>query len=456
MALEPIILPSGVSSRKSGFDALPARPWGALRHIAAFVRDPHGFHRRMFADGNDVFIWHGFDCDIAVTSNPEHARGIFAADPAGFETLGAKEMAPMVGARSLLLLSGEPHKRERKLMAPPFHGARMRAYGQGMQEIAEGVVSRLTRGAVVKIQDVMQEISLKVILRTVLGLLASEETALAQKRFEDLFAATTPIILYIPFLQRELGGFGPWARFLRVRRALDEMLFAHIRRRRAQAGGDDILKLLISARYEDGAEVSDAQVRDQLLTLLFAGHETTAQGMSWLYYFVHNRPEILARLRTELESLGPNPDPEEIAAQPYLEAVCQESLRIKPILPGVYRTLRQPHEMGGYKIPAGQGVAVSVYGVHHRKELYPDALVFRPERFIERRFAPYEYIPFGGGHRRCLGAAFALYEMKQITYALLRQFDFRQITHETPQVVSRNLSLGPHNGIPMMYSGRRG
>jgi cytochrome P450 len=438
--------------------SLPPGPRGALLQVLIYMRDPYRYHREAIRRYGPVFFVPGLTGDMVMTCEPEHLRTLFALEPPQFVPFGTKEMTPVIGAGSLLLLGGETHRRERKLLTPPFHGARMRAYGQLMQEVALEVAGALRPGEVFKLQEAMQDISLRIILRAVFGLLGGEQAEEARRRIVGFVGTVSPAILFFTFLQREFLGHGPWARFLRARQALDAVLFEHIRTTRAGRGGgsgDDILSLLLGARYDDGTGMSDEQVRDQLLTLLFAGHETTALGLSWLFSFVFRQPEVLRTLRAELDALGPDPEPETIAAQPYLEAVCQEALRIYPVAAEVFRLLREPLELGRHVIPSDVAVAASIYGVHRRPELYPDGESFRPERFLERKFSPFEYLPFGGGNRRCLGAAFAMYEMKLVVHALVRRYDFRPAHERLSRPTLRGLTMGPHDGAPMVLVGSR-
>lgn len=439
--------------------SLPPGPRGRLLQVLLYMRDPYRYHRETFRRyGGDVFFVSGLAGDTVMTCHPEHLRALFALEPSQFVPFGAEQLAPVIGTSSLLLLGGETHRRERKLLTPPFHGARMRAYGQLMQEVALEAVGALRPGETFQLQEVMHDISLRVILRAVFGLLEGAQAKEVHETITRFVAAVSPSILFFSFLQHEFFGHGPWARFLRARQALDAVLFEHIRTtraRRAGPPGDDILSLLLGARYDDGTEISDDLVRDQLLTLLFAGHETTALGLSWLFSFLFRQPEVLRKLRAELDALGPDPDPETVAAQPYLEAVCAEALRVYPVALEVFRHLREPLELGRYVIPAGVAVSVSLYGVHRRPELYPDGETFRPERFLERKFSPFEYLPFGGGNRRCLGAAFAMYEMKLVVYALARRYDFRPAHEQLSRPVLRGLTMGPHDGAPMVLVGPR-
>ena len=225
---------------------------------------------------------------------------------------------------------------------------------------------------------------------------------------------------------------------------------------RRDAPGEDILSLMLAARYDDGEAMTDPQIRDELLTLLAAGHETTAIALAWAMYWLHRDPAALERLRAELATLGDEPDPEAIAQLPYLEAVCNETLRLYPIVPLAPRTLRQPMTLGEHEIPAGVNVGACTVLVHRHPALYPDPDSFRPERWLARKFAAWEFTPFGGGIRRCIGAAFAVYEMKQVLAAILPRHRLRLADDAAIGPARRNITLGPRGGVRMILTERTG
>jgi cytochrome P450 len=257
-------------------------------------------------------------------------------------------------------------------------------------------------------------------------------------------------------LQREFGGFGPFARFRRRKRAFDALVFEELaQRRRAASDGPDILHMMMAARRGDGSAMTDDELRDQLFFLLLAGHETSAVSLAWALYELHRCPAALDRLLAEIDALGPDPAPDALAALPYLDAVCQETLRIHPLLGFVPRLLRRTFELGGYRLPSGVQVGVGIGLVHGREDLYPEPSRFRPERFLERKFSPFEFLPFGGGARRCLGAAFALYEMKIVLALILHYHRLTLLEAGPVRHVMRNGPLGTGTGIRMRLDGRR-
>jgi cytochrome P450 len=420
----------------------------------SFMKSPAVFFRENSQRYGDPFIAKLPMGTVAVTGDPEGLREIFSADPALFEPLSRVVLEPVVGANSVLLLGGERHKRERRLLMPPFHGERMRAYGTLMQRAALEAVEGLRPGDPLVALRKTQAISLEIIIRAVFGVEEPERV----RRFIEAVAAYsdsyTPLLMLLVPLRRSFGGVGPWARFERHSQALDALLTEQIARRRADGrGGEDILTLLLSARDEEGQPLSERELKDELLTLLIAGHETTAIGMAWALYWLHRTPEAKQRLEQELSALGPQPEPEALARLPYLSAVCDETLRLFPVVGLVTRRLRAPLTLRGHVLPEGMGVMASITLAHHNPATFPEPERFRPERFLERKYSPFEYLPFGGGARRCLGAAFALYEMKVALGTLLSAHRF-SLAHDRPILpVRRNVTLAPEDGVPLRYEG---
>jgi cytochrome P450 len=424
---------------------------GPLDYIRAHY-DMHAVLARLAREYGDPFLVPNPAGPMAFTGHPDGVRAICTADPDIFEVFAAERMAPFFGAGSLLLVTGARHKRDRKLLAPPFHGARMRAYGRIMATIAERAAAQWPRDRPFSMLETTQSISLEVILQAVLGIEGDERIA----RFKEATirrteAMSSPIILMAEFTRRQFGGVGPWARFSRASAALDALIYDEIAaRRRTAEAREDILSLMMSARYEDGGAMSDSDLRDELLTLLFAGHETTATSLAWAFYWLHRHPEERERLLGDIDALGPRPEPDALAALPYLDAVCQETLRIQPVVTEFGRLLRKPLDIMGRTVPAGTAVAASVLLVHAREDLYPEPHRFRPARFLERTYSQFEFIPFGGGGRRCIGAAFAMYEMKIVLATLLSARRLRLASNAPVRAVRRGVTNGPKGGVPMI------
>jgi cytochrome P450 len=357
---------------------------------------------------------------VVVTADPAAIRAAFALDPEAIGSTQARTMGPILGASSLVALEGTAHRRARKLLNPPFHGDRMRGYGDVMRDAANVAVTGLEPGARFAVQDVAGRIALDVIVRVAFGARRAEEAARVDRAIRDLMGSLGPFVAF-DFFRRRFGGVGPWAKFLRLRATLAGLVDEAIAARKAEGTpGEDILGMLLAARYEDGAPMTNEDIFAQLLTLVAAGHETTVIALTWALYWLHRCPEELERLRAEVDLLGPDPASDALARVPLLGWVVDEALRLNPVVPLVTRRLLRGLTIGGYELPEGTILGLATSLVHARPELYPDPAEFRPMRFAQRSFGPSEYFPFGGGVRRCLGASFALYEAKIVLGTILR------------------------------------
>jgi len=369
---------------------------------------------------------------------------------------------PLVGEQSMLLLSGERHKRSRQLLMPPFHGERMRNYGQLICDIAQDVASKWSVDRPFVARSAMQEVTMRVILQAVFGLDDGPRLqALRPLLASVLDMTSSPLrssMLFFDWMQQDWGSWSPWGRMKQRQRKIDELIYAEIEERRLQpdANRTDILSLMMAARDENGQPMTNEELRDELMTLLVAGHETTATTLAWAFYWIHRLPSVRQKLLQELDSLGENPDPMTIFRLPYLSAVCQETLRIYPVLMVTFaREVLTPVELMGHQLEPGTVVFGSIYLTHRREDLYPEPLKFKPERFLERQFSPYEYLPFGGGSRRCIGLALAQLEMKLVLATILRDFDLVLAEKKPVQPKRRGLTLGPAGGVRMALRGRR-
>jgi cytochrome P450 len=424
--------------------------------MVEYLRDPIGCMVPMARKYGDPFAFPGRP-PLVCTGDPAGIKAVYTADPDTFAPLN-QDFAVFLGPSSLLLLAGAEHRRARRLMTPPFHGARMRAYGEAICRLTAQHTADWARDRKVTVHEVTQRISLDVILQAVFGVRDAAGMAELTKLLVELMNGISPAIALVPSLRREFGGVGPFAAFVRRQRALYARLDALIAEARAAtAPRDDILSLLVRARYDDDQPLTDAEIRDQLVVLVVAGHETTAIALAWALYALH-RPEnaaALERLRAELSALGPDVDVETLDKQPYLEAVCQETLRRYPLAPAPSpRKLMRPMELMGYTLPAGTGVSVAIGVAHFREDVYPDPMRFRPERFLERKFTPFEFVPFGGGARRCLGAAMAGYEMRLVLGTMLRGHRLRLASLRPEAVGVRAANAGPARGVRMVVEER--
>lgn len=434
---------------------LPPGPRFAPLQTLRFALDMHGLARDCARRYGDPFSVPTVFGTMVMTGHPEGIREIFTADPDTFEAFGSGPLEPLVGSRSMLLLSGARHKRERKLLMPPFHGERMRAYGELMQTTTLEAAARLQPGARVVMQEVTQSVTLNIILRAVFGVQEPERIARFHRLNDDALAAFKPAYVFFPALRQ---GFLPgWRRLVEGRRAINDFLQEQVDRCRLRTGEhEDIISLMLSARDEAGQPMTEEELKDELITMVAAGHETTALSLAWALFWVHRDPSVARRLFAELATLGPTPPPDALARLPYLGAVCDETLRRSPVVAIAPRRTVRPLRLRGWDIPVGTGVAAVMVLAHTDPSLYPDPQAFRPERFLERKYSPFEFLPFGGGARRCLGAAFAAYEMRIVLGSLLARHRFSLVSSEEPRTIRRNVTMGPLGGIPMIYEGERG
>jgi cytochrome P450 family 110 len=400
-----------------------------------------------------------------IFSNPRGIEKLFTADSNLFET-DPQSTAPvkvLFGENSLILLDGIKHQRHRKLLMPAFHGERMKSYSQAIVGITKEVISQWRVGQTICIRDYTQEISLRIILYTIFGLntkkIGDYETSMKHDYLQNILvnylnifnSPLNSFFLLFPALQKDLGPLTPWSKFLKRKRQIKEMLQEEcdLRRKDPNAVGEDILSLLIEARYEDGQPMSDEEIRDELITMLFAGHETTASSLAWSFYWLHRLPEIGQKLQTDLNSLSENAEFNDVMKLPYLNAVVLETLRLNPVLVFVSRRLKQPFKLMGYQFEPGTSLLPCIYLTHQRKDIYFEPKKFKPERFLIRQFSPYEFLPFGGGNRRCLGYSFALLEMKLVLGTIISEVELELLDNRPLKPARRGFTFTPEGGIKM-------
>jgi cytochrome P450 family 110 len=423
----------------------------SLVQTARFIGRPRAYLTALRARHGDVFTMRSLNGTVVMGCTPEHAKQLFTAEPSTFRTFATEALGPMLGEGSMLVVYGEPHRKQRKLMQPSFHGERMREYGAAMRDVTLRTLQPLKRGDEARAHSLTTVISLEVILRTVFGL---DGDALEEGRrvLSRMLDGLSPLLLFTRRFQHPL--FPPWRRFLAAQAEFTRFLERQVElRRRSGAHGEDILGMLLDAHWEDGERLSILEIRDHLLTLLVAGHETTAISLAWAVHDVYRDAAVLRRLRDEIDTLGPDPEMDALAKLPYLGAVCDETLRLRPIITDVLRTLVAPFEYGGHPLPVGVTASVAIELIHSDPTIYAEPEQFRPERFLERRFSPFEFLPFGGGHRRCLGAAFSNYEARIVLATLVARYDIEPLALDTR--VRRNVTMGPKNGVPIRITGLR-
>jgi len=431
-------------------DSLPPGPRFPPRNMAAWVARPVPFMEHCRRRYGERFT---------VNLGPPEGRWVFITDPGELKQVfiapadvlhpgaGAQVLEPIVGRRSVLLLDEGEHLAQRKLMLPAFHGERMQRLVDVMEAVAAREVAGWPRSEPFALHSRTQALTLDIILRAVFGL----ETGPRLERLRALLSevmelGASPLTL-LPVMRRRLGRLTPWARFVDARERADVMLYELIRERRAAGEErDDVLSMLLAARDEDGEPMSETELRDELMTLLVAGHETTASELSWTFEQLLRAPEVLERVTTAAREDD----------LPYLEATVKETLRRRPVLPIAQpRRVVAPVEIGGREYPVGVALACCIYLVHHDERIYPEPYAFRPERFLDATPGTYTWIPFGGGVRRCLGASFAQLEMRIALQAILREVAVDSALSGREGTGRRSITLSPARGTPIRVQPQR-
>lgn len=401
-----------------------------------------------------LLAWHERYGDCFTVSWPVFGTGVYVADPQAIRALHTGDQsdlrageanAPlgiMLGDRSVLVLDGPEHLRQRRLLLPPFQGSAVGAFRTIIRDVAEREVARWRSGDRLVLREQMRELTFEVIARACFGV---EQSA----RIEQLRRALAAVIdmQYVGLLprvmQRDLGSWSPWGAFQARMRAADAMLHEEIARRREAPDLDertDVLSLLLRARDEDGEAMTDRELRDELVTMLVAGHETTATALAFAFDLLYRHPAVLARLRDELSAADGS-------SSPYLDAVVTETLRLRPIIDANQRKLTRSRVVAGWELPAGTTVLPAIALVHRREDLYPNAGQFRPERFLDGKAESYAWLPFGGGIRRCIGAALAQAEMAEVIRTVVLGADLRLLRERPDPVVMRGITLVPRHGV---------
>jgi cytochrome P450 family 110 len=394
-------------------------------------------------------------------SNPAAIKEIFTGDPDVYLAGEANAfLEPLVGKGSLLLLDARRHLTERKMILPPFHGERMHSYGRTMQSIARAAVDAWPTGHVFPVHPVMQSITLDIILRTVFGLDASSsrENAKLRDRLQRLLGLASNPMYLMPWFQIDLGPLTAWRELVRLKDEIEALIRDAIAKRRAaKTLGDDVLSMLIEARDEEGRGLSDESLRDEMVTLLVAGHETTATALSWAIYHLYTNLDVLDALSAEIRSAtGGGPiELEHLPRLELLDAVVKETLRLTPVIPVVGRFLKRPQSIAGFDLPEGAYALACAFLTHRRPDLYPDPLRFQPARFLSMRPTPYEFLPFGGGVRRCVGMAFAMYEMKVVLGEIVSRATLRIAPSYEARVFHRSITFAPKGGVPVIVADKR-
>ena len=425
----------------------PAMP--PMAQALRWIGRPYDFMRECAQEFGDVFALQlGTHGKYVAFSRPDAIRAIFTADAAVLRVgVGNAVLKPFLGPGSLLVLEGEQHLRERRLIMPAFHNRAIAGYGEIIRESLLAATGDWRAGCEFVAQEVLQNVSIDVILRAVFGLRGAEEGADLKRELVSFLndrRFSLGLLAQLDESKPHEGLESFRQQFERIGRLTKALVT--LRRNEPRVDDGDMLSMLLEAKDEEGRGRSDDELRDELLTLVATGYETTATALSWGVYWIAEKTAVRERLRAEIATLGPRPDSKAYGQLEYLDATCKEILRIYPIVPSVFREVVQPFSVGGYLFQPGTILSPSIYLVHHRADLYDDADAFEPERFLRRTYSPYEYLPFGGGARRCVGMSLAVFEMKIILASLLERFDLAVAQGQRVVPVRRSVTMGPSSG----------
>lgn len=442
----------------------PGPSYGPTNQLLRYSFRPIEFLEECAARFGETFTLRlaGFGTCVQLT-RPEDIRDVFKGDPTILHAgEGNALLSSVVGASSVLVLDEKPHVRQRKAMLPPLKGERMRTFFDAMQSEALAIADLWTGAGVVRADRAMQTITLRVILRASLGLEpGSEFDQMQQTMARLLMHVRHPLALVMwnlfPLDRYENSRVLP---FYRVRRKFDSMLFENFTRHRAMSVDDRpecLLKDLMVTTYDDGSTMTEHELRDAIVTVLAAGHDTTALALAWALELILADPAVVDRIEAELDAVssGALPSIEQIPQLTYLDAVVRESLRVRNVIPFIVRVLKDDFSVGGFAYPKNTIMCPSIHLLHMREDLYPEPKRFMPERFLERKFAPHEWIPFGGGNRACLGQAFAVYEMKVVLATLFSTLRMERTATTVSRPVRRGISIGPSDGARLRVVERR-
>lgn len=434
----------------------PKLPGGGNRFLTTwrFMKDPYTSYRSWQQKFGDTFWIRALNGDIVVNANRENIRRIFAAPTESLSQFAVQTLKPLMGASSLFLVEGQTHRRERAMLSPSFHGDRIDGQAEIIREAAIRAGQSWQPGQTVEMMEPALELSLEVIIRIVFGIKSQAQVESFKKSIKHFVASFHPVLAFSRLTHRSLLGLSPWNRFVKSRDEFHQLIHQEIQsRRKTEKLGEDLLSRLLQARYDDDGSVSDQQICDHLVTMLLAGHETTQIAMAWAMSWLHRNPSMLGRLREELSNKNSS---EQILKNEYLNGVCNESLRINAIVSDVVRKLKRPLELEDHLLPEGTNVSVAICLVHEDPELYPEPFRFMPQRWEGQRFKPHEFMPFGGGIRRCIGATLAMLELKMTIATWVEHFEF-ELPENIPDVepvYRRNVTMAPKTGIPLVFKRR--
>jgi cytochrome P450 len=438
-------------------DALPPGP--SLFATFDFIRNPFRFLdtcARRYGDWFTVRV--PGVAPFVFISDPAAVREIFLGDPDALHAGEAnRPLGAFMGERSSLFLDAPQHLRQRRLLLPAFHGEQMASHADAMRDAADNAIASWPRGQPFPIHPQMRAITFETIIRAVFGFANDSngaELRVSLKKLFALYSSRIGTLFSLPAMQIDAGRWSPWGRAVRLTRQIDSILYAEFARRRKEGveGRADVLSMLLAARYEDGQPLPNNVIRDEMYTLMLAGHETTAATMAWIVNRLVTNPDVMERARAEvLLVLGDQQiDASHVGKLKYLEAVINETMRLDPVVPNIGRGLKRAMTIAGRELPAGVTIAPCIYLVHRRPELWPNPEQFDPDRFLESRQTPYTFFPFGGGSRRCLGAAFATYQMKIVIAEILSRVELRKVDGYEAHAIRRGIAFAPSEGLPVI------
>jgi cytochrome P450 len=447
--------PAGPATAGEALRSPPAVALPRRLQVLRFTQRQIEFVFRARRELGEVFRMEaGITGGTVVSSHPDHVRSLFTAKPEQVPSLTAESpLRPIVGPGSVLTANGARHLRQRKLLLPPFHGDAIERYTQMISEATERELSRWPIGSPFALAPRMQAITLDVIMSGIFGIEDRPARGTAERRLRStikyLTAASTSVVAQLGELTN-VGREEPVGLLRTGVTLLDRATYPIIAARRQAADLEeraDILSLLLQARTEDGELLSDRELRDELLTLVLAGFETTANSLAWTWERLLRTPVAYDRLRDAVRS--------DERASEHVEAAIVEGMRSRPVIPIIGRRVTVPWRLGEYVLPAGSAISMSVLLVHHREDLYPDPFAFCPERWLDRKPGTYEWIPFGGGTRRCLGAALAMAEQRVVLAAMAERLDLEADCPEPEHALHRNVTMIPARGARAIVRARR-
>lgn len=453
--MRSLVKPKSLNSAISKNSQLPPNHTAlALWQTYKIISQPRGFLDTCAHRYGDIFTLRVLGVQsppVIFCSHPDHIQAICTtfADKMAFGKV-THPFQPLVGSQSLIMQDGSEHTATRKLLMPPLHGESLQAWGEAIVEITRQATHSWSPGKVLSVRPEMSQIALEVILQVIFGVKTGfrheKLTSLVEPFLDKVNSSLYSIQFFFPILQRNLGSWSPWGNFVQQQRQIDDLIYAEIQQRRRQGGSDcqDVLSLLLSVTDENGHATSDRWLRDQLLTLLFLGHDTTASALAWALYCIHQDKRVWQKLQQEIDGLGKNPNPTDICQLSYLDAVVKETLRLYPIaLISQPRWVTETVQLDKYEIPPETVLVPCIYLAHRRQQTYPHPEEFLPERFLEKKISAYEYFPFGRGSHGCIGAALSTMEMKLVLATILANHRLQLASDRPIQPVRRGITFVP-------------